>query len=363
MRGYAKIAPKFWISGTGEKLREEGWQSQMVALYLMSSPQANMTGLYYVPKPFMLAETGLTPENLAIGLQGCMRSGFCQYDEKSRMVWVHEMARFQIGARLKPRDKRAIGVQSEYDSLPDNPFLKAFYDKYAVALCMSRCRGVEEIEEADEGRGKDLPGSLQPASKKPGSQEHEQEQDKGQNLANTDVLAVASDAGDVSGEPRAYGSAQAEMPPVAARPARSPCGGGKRAAATGSAAISGTAGPSLGDSAQSTAKEKDPLRAETAAAACPHQDIIALYHALLPQCPRVRDWTHGRALQLRTRWNEDPDRQNLDYWRNYFTYVAGCAFLTGKSQLPGKRPFIADLGWLTKAINFAKVRERQYENY
>ncbi|MES2105634.1 MAG: hypothetical protein V4634_16560 [Pseudomonadota bacterium] len=372
MRGYAKISPKFWISGTGEKLREEGWQSQMVALYLMSSPQANMTGLYYLPKPFMLAETGLTSANLAVGLQGCIRAGFCQYDEKSRMVWVHELARFQIGAKLKPRDKRAIGVQTEYDSLPDNPFLKAFYDKYVVSLCMNRCRGIGEAEETDgtgeveavkEGKGKDLPGTLRKPSKGRKSQEQEQEQDKNQNLANTDVLAVASDAGDVSGKLPDTEQRGAQLPPVLPASASVPGGGGKPAAAQGSAAEPGTAGHSLSDGARSTAREQKQPSAVPAATACPHQDIIAIYHEVLPQCPRVRDWTHGRARQLRGRWNEDPDRQNLDYWRKYFTYVAGCAFLTGKSQLPGKRPFVADLEWLTKAINFTKVRERQYENY
>ncbi|HTD04192.1 hypothetical protein [Undibacterium sp.] len=360
MRGYAKISPKFWISGTGEKLRDEGWQAQMVALYLMSSPQANMTGLYYLPKPFMLAETGLTAANLAAGLQGCIRAGFCQYDEKSRMVWVHEMARFQVGATLKPRDKRAIGVQTEYDSLPDNPFLQAFYDKYAKAFCMSSCRGIAAVE---EGNGKGLATTLHTPSKVRKSQEQEQEQDKSQNLANTDVLAVASDAGDVSGKLADSGHREALLPPAAPKSAGIPSGGGKPAAAQGSAADTGTAGLSLSDGARSTAREQQQPRAVPAATACPHQEIIALYHELLPQCPRVRDWTHGRARQLRSRWNEDPSRQNLAYWRTFFEYVAGCAFLTGKSQLPGKRPFIADLEWMTKAINFTKIREQQYENY
>ncbi|MCA1857433.1 hypothetical protein LE190_16085 [Massilia oculi] len=93
---------------------------------------------------------------------------------------------------------------------------------------------------------------------------------------------------------------------------------------------------------------------------CPHQDIIALYHEVLPQCPRVRDWTPARATQLRARWNEDESRQNLGYWRRFFEYVATCDFLVGK-QAGGGRPFMADLEWLTKSSNFTKVRERKYE--
>lgn len=91
---------------------------------------------------------------------------------------------------------------------------------------------------------------------------------------------------------------------------------------------------------------------------CPHQDIISVYHEVLPQCPKVRDWTQSRQTQLRTRWNESADRQNLDYWRRLFEYVGECDFLTGRTP----KPFFADLEWITKTANFTKIRERKYEN-
>jgi len=94
--------------------------------------------------------------------------------------------------------------------------------------------------------------------------------------------------------------------------------------------------------------------------ACPHQDIIALYHDALPTSPRIRDWTPARAAHLRTRWNEDPDRQNLDYWQRLFAYVAESDFLSGRVSSPGRKPFTASLDWLIKAENFAKVREGRY---
>lgn len=94
---------------------------------------------------------------------------------------------------------------------------------------------------------------------------------------------------------------------------------------------------------------------------CPHQQIIALYHEILPMCPQVRDWTSARAQQLRSRWNEDKSRQNLDYWRRFFEYVKTCGFLVGNQPNPQRRPFFADLEWLTKSSNFTKIRERKYE--
>lgn len=98
-----------------------------------------------------------------------------------------------------------------------------------------------------------------------------------------------------------------------------------------------------------------------AKADCPHQQIIALYHELLPMCPAIRDWTPARAQALRARWNEDAKRQSLDYWKRFFTYVAESEFLTGRAHTTqGRKPFFASLEWIVKAENFTKIREGKY---
>lgn len=94
---------------------------------------------------------------------------------------------------------------------------------------------------------------------------------------------------------------------------------------------------------------------------CPHQEIVALYHELLPASPRIKDWTPARAASLKARWNEGTDRQTLDWWRSLFEYIAKSHFLTGKVSTPGRKPFLLSLDWLVKAENFAKVREGRYQ--
>lgn len=95
---------------------------------------------------------------------------------------------------------------------------------------------------------------------------------------------------------------------------------------------------------------------------CPHQDIIKLYHEILYMCPRVRIWTDARQAHLRARWNEDPKRQDLDYWRQFFKYVATSKFLTGlcPPRNPGGQPFLADLEWMVTSANFTKIIEQRY---
>lgn len=99
-----------------------------------------------------------------------------------------------------------------------------------------------------------------------------------------------------------------------------------------------------------------------AAPACPHEAIIAVYHDALPELPAVRVWTDQRRKHLQARWRESPERQSVAWWRAFFGYVRGCPWLMGDGQpSPGRQVFRADLGWLLRPENFAKVIEGRYQ--
>lgn len=184
MRDYGKVSPKFWIGQTGKALRKHGMETQLVALYLLTNPHANMLGLYYVPTAFVAHETGLGYEGATKGLQGCIEAGFCQYDDDSEMVWVMEMARFQIADQLKDKDLRIKGVQNEYDALPGNPYLASFFAMYSEAFCMTSCRGRDSPSQAP----------CKPLASQEQEQEQEQEKPKPTSSAGAD--------GDGAGEPK-----------------------------------------------------------------------------------------------------------------------------------------------------------------
>ena len=168
MRDYGKVSPQFWIGQTGKKLRAEGMEAQLVAMYLMTNPHTNMLGLYYCPVMFIAHETGLGIEGASKGLRSAISAGFCAYDDDTETVWVFEMARYQIADALAGKDLRIKGVQNEYDSLPSNPYLEAFFDKYAESFCMMTKRYF------DNNNGQKTEG----ASKGLASQEQEQEQEQ-----------------------------------------------------------------------------------------------------------------------------------------------------------------------------------------
>ncbi len=90
---------------------------------------------------------------------------------------------------------------------------------------------------------------------------------------------------------------------------------------------------------------------------CPHEKIIALYHEMLPELPRVRTWTTTRRRHLQSRWREYPD---LEDWKTFFSMVKKSPFLMGEIQNSDRRPFRASLDWLIKPENFAKTIEGKY---
>ena len=88
----------------------------------------------------------------------------------------------------------------------------------------------------------------------------------------------------------------------------------------------------------------------------PHDQILDLYHAILPELPRVRVWTQKRKARLGARWHEAAKRQNLKWWRGYFEHVRESSFLMGE-----KGDFQANLEWLINASNLIKVIEGNYD--
>lgn len=117
---------------------------------------------------------------------------------------------------------------------------------------------------------------------------------------------------------------------------------------------------------QGTGKGKEqgkeiPIRQEPAPPdPVPVQKIVDAYHESLPTLPRVAKLTTTRRGYIQQRWREG-DLPDLETWGKFFGYVGESDFLMGRAQgTNGKPPFRADLEWLTKPANYAKIAEGKY---
>jgi uncharacterized protein YdaU (DUF1376 family) len=101
---------------------------------------------------------------------------------------------------------------------------------------------------------------------------------------------------------------------------------------------------------------------------CPIDEIVSEYHNRLPSLPRVLVRNAKRDGLIRGRWREAfadgkfTDRADgMGLFCEFFDHVSGSRFLTGRADSkPGVPPFCADLEWLMRPTNWAKVVEGKY---
>jgi hypothetical protein len=230
--------------------------------------------------------------------------GIVKADFKARVVWIPKAIYHN-----KPESPNVVrGWRVELDLIPDCPLKSEALAAIRDALESFGDGFVAAFDEVSSSRFKPYrKPSEKPSAKTMPNQEQEQEQDKELESANADLPAELP----------------TETLPASAKPAkhaRPPC------------------------------------------PPCPHDAIIAAYHEILPELPAVRSWTDTRRKHLQTRWRESGDRQEVGWWQRFFSYVRRCPWLMG-GGVPGdgRSVFRADLGWLVKPENFAKVLEGRYE--
>lgn len=103
---------------------------------------------------------------------------------------------------------------------------------------------------------------------------------------------------------------------------------------------------------------------------CDHQGVKDLYHKHLPTLRKVEVWNAARQGYLRQRWREvatelaqaKPIDSNdvLSWWAEFFKHIGQSRFLVGKVNGKDGRAFTADLEWILKPSNFAKIVEGKY---
>lgn len=184
MRDYAKVSPQFWVW-----VRREGLDPDaiLVALYLVTCPASNMFGMYYLVVEemahYLFGRSAPLEETFARAsraLQEVCERGFCCHDPASGMVWVRNMAGWQVLSDwepLKASDNRVKQVNKEYLRLPENPFLSDIFDRYSVLLHLERRRGSTS---PSEGLNKGSPSPSGPLHKQEQEQEQEQDQEQEQ---------------------------------------------------------------------------------------------------------------------------------------------------------------------------------------
>ncbi|MGB1317124.1 MAG: helix-turn-helix domain-containing protein [Flavobacteriales bacterium] len=87
--------------------------------------------------------------------------------------------------------------------------------------------------------------------------------------------------------------------------------------------------------------------------------IVDLYHEKLPKLPKVSKLTKQRKGFIQQRIRED--LKTKTEWENYFDWISQSDFLMGRATpKEGQPPFMADLEWICRPSNYAKITEEKY---
>ena len=318
MRAYAVISPTFWIGETGREIRALGRDAMLVALYLVTGPLSTMTGLYYLPLTTLCHETGVEPEVARTVLDALGRIGFAYYDDTTEHVWVPNMARFQVGAGLKVKDRRVEGIVNQLRPLRNSPFLPAFIERYAKPFNLVRAKGWRELTQAlrrpSDAPSKELQGAIEGPSKdyRRGSsqdqeQKQKQEQDKKQGKEGGDDPA----------------------PPAAAPP--SPSG--------------------RNENPGSRNREPEALAAPVATP----QQLVDAWNTCAPKLLPARELSPSRLRVIQQRLRE---RADLTFWESLFKRMNASAFCRGQN----KQDWTADLDFALRPDKIASVLEGRYDD-
>jgi hypothetical protein len=130
MRDYGLVTPKYWTGPTGRQIRAMGQAAQLVGVYLLTAPGSNMIGLYYLPLVILGHETNCTVEEARQILAALASIDYAHYDEGQELVWVVNMAFYQVGETIETRDKRWAAIAREVLGFSNSPFFARFLEVY-----------------------------------------------------------------------------------------------------------------------------------------------------------------------------------------------------------------------------------------
>lgn len=424
MRDYGMVSPRFWIGETGRKLRKFP-DAQRIAMYLLTAPMADMTGVFYCPVATILNDVGEPCEPSEAPLKGFERGfegapkglpspfegasdplvrgfqgapkwcdtpleghqramegvkralltlqelGFCVYDFESEYVFVKEMARWQIAPKLKPSDNRSKGLRKTVENMP-NPMRARFiarynedfalgFDEQEVEKMISECEGLTSRSEAP---CKALPSQ---------EQEQEQEQDISSRVSNETLSSANANASESVEENQTnlFDSIEEPCHNLAeksdAQPAETPVS--TRAVAAATAGRTPAPKNEQTESKPLTDLETNPAPKVAPNSAkrnppVPYQKVVDLYNAKCTPALAAARLTDKRKGDIRRRWHEMQEYTGAKTEEETLE-AFGTLFdrVAHSDYLKGLvNGFKADFPWLMQREKFEFVLGGRYDN-
>lgn len=134
---YYRISPKLW-----DHARQHGWtaDTQILALYLLTSPHRNIAGLYRLPRAYLMEDLGWDAERLSEPFAQLLREGFVEYDEAARVVLICHALAYDAPANAN----QIRGVLKQLAEIPATPLLERL-QLFAKQFCQPLVKPLAQL--------------------------------------------------------------------------------------------------------------------------------------------------------------------------------------------------------------------------
>lgn len=120
---FRSVDARFW---TDPKVRSLPFEVKALFLYFITAPVAHYSGLYYLPLPMVLYETGMSEKTLKNAMDLLEKNGMVLFDEMASTVFVVNMAKFQV-----LNGSMVMALKRHFtENIQSKSMIAAFFEKY-----------------------------------------------------------------------------------------------------------------------------------------------------------------------------------------------------------------------------------------
>ncbi len=123
---YRTIDSEIWID---HKVRALDINSKLIWVYLITNTHTHLSGVYYLPLPFISHELGISDKGVRGGFKALEDANMLKYDTEFEIVWVIKMLRRQKGITVKNKNAWK-SLLTQLDIFKDSFIIPLFLNEY-----------------------------------------------------------------------------------------------------------------------------------------------------------------------------------------------------------------------------------------
>ena len=140
-RSYGTIPSEVWLGIEIPGFLSLTADAKLVVIYLLSSPHANMLGLYWLPLPYMAREMRLSEERIGAAIETLEAAGMVKYDAASEHIFVKHFVKTQVLGQhdgLTANNNQVTAARTIFAGLPNTPLKDDLIAAYGKALHLTQ---------------------------------------------------------------------------------------------------------------------------------------------------------------------------------------------------------------------------------